>query len=84
MSLQDEIEQFINKKVRPKARVDGGDLKFERYEDNTVFIGTYADCASCICCKERLPLWIKKELKNKFGIDVEVEFIKHVPYFNKL
>lgn len=79
--LKQQIEEVINNKIRPRTRVDGGDIKFESIEDGTVYIGAYADCSDCPCCETELALWIEKKLETELGLRIKVKIIKHVPYY---
>lgn len=81
--LSAEIEEIIEKKIRPRTRVDGGDVKFEKLENGTVYIGAYADCSVCPCCEPELSLWVKREVNKLLGIDIHVKVNNHVPYFYK-
>lgn len=81
--LEQKIEEIVNKKIRPRTRVDGGDIKFEKFEDNTVYVGAYADCSVCRSCDPELTQWIEKELKKQLGLVVKVNITKYVPYFYK-
>ena len=78
-----QIEEIIEKRIRPRTRVDGGDTKFEKLENGTVYIGAYGDCSVCPCCGPELSLWIKKEVKKLLDIDVNVKIINHVPYYER-
>lgn len=81
ITKEEQIAAVINKKIRPRTRVDGGDILFEKLEGDTVFIGAYADCATCPSCEAELGGWIARELKKQLQVEVEVKISKHVPYY---
>ncbi|ACL70251.1 NifU family protein [Halothermothrix orenii] len=84
MELEKKIEHYIEKSIRPRIRVDGGDIKYEGYKNETVIIGAYAGCATCVCCDDRLPRWLKSKLKKDLGIEVNINIKKHIPYYKKI
>jgi len=76
-----QIQDIVNNKIRPRTRVDGGDILFNRVDEGVVHIDAYADCATCQCCETELSYWITNQVKKELGIDVAVKITKHKPYF---
>lgn len=80
-ALETGVRQFIEEFVRPKVRVDGGDIRFAALEADTVVLTAYADCATCPAAGECLAWWIEKELAARFGRPLRVRINREVPYF---
>jgi Fe-S cluster biogenesis protein NfuA len=80
-AFTNQIEEIINKKIRPRVRVDGGDILFSGIEGSVIHIDAFADCAVCPCCEPELTSWIEKQIKKELGISLEVRVTKHKPYF---
>jgi Fe-S cluster biogenesis protein NfuA len=75
------VRDFIETFVRPKTRVDGGDLRFAALEGDTVVLTAYADCATCPSVGDCLPAWIEKQLAARFGRPLRVRINREPPYF---
>ncbi|MNJ44223.1 NifU family protein [Paenibacillus bouchesdurhonensis] len=81
MELVKQIEDIIMNEIRPMTRVDGGDVVFEGFEDNTIILGAYGDCASCPCVDPELNEWIRERVSKRFGMEFRVKINKHIPYY---
>lgn len=81
MELVRQIEDIIMNEIRPMTRVDGGDIVFEGFEDNTIILGAHGDCAACQCCDPELNHWIKERVSKRFGTEFKVKINKHIPYY---
>lgn len=81
MELAKQIEDIIMNEIRPKTRVDGGDIIFEGFEDGTIILGAYGDCAACPCCDPELNEWIRERVSKRFHTDFRVKINKHIPYY---
>lgn len=79
--LSKQIEEIINQKIRPRTRVDGGDIKFNSMIGSIVHIDAFADCSVCPCCDQEMSLWIGKQVRKELGVEVTVKVTKHRPYF---
>ena len=75
------VREFIEGFVRPKVRVDGGDVRFTALEGDTVTLTAYADCATCPAASPCLEAWIAKELAARFGRRLQVKINREPPYF---
>lgn len=76
-----KIKSIVNDKIRPRTRVDGGDILFKSFEEGIVHIDAFADCATCQCCEGELSFWITKQIKKELHIDVSVKITRNKPYF---
>jgi Fe-S cluster biogenesis protein NfuA len=81
--IQGLIQEFIYKEIRPRVRVDGGDIKLEKVVDNFIFVGVYAECSTCPCCENELALWIEKEIEQETGMRFQLIIHKYIPYYAK-
>ena len=79
--MEATIRKLIDERIRPRARVDGGDIKFEGLDGLSLRIGAYADCATCPCCEVEFPRWIESYVKAETDLDVRVSVNRHVPYY---
>ena len=78
------IKTLVEKHIRPKSRVDGGDLRFESYEDGVVIIGAHSACATCLCCEDRLLEWLKNEIQTQLKLpQIEVFIKRYIPYYKR-
>jgi Fe-S cluster biogenesis protein NfuA len=80
----DQIANFLVTRVRPKVRVDGGEMQFEKFEDGTVSIGVYNECAKCPASDKGLKWWIERQLRREFGKELTVNVTRHLRYFQKV
>lgn len=76
-----KIQKIIKEQIRPRTRVDGGDIVFNHIDGRIVYVDAYGDCASCQCCEPELQIWMEKYLQSKAGVSVQIRIRKHVPYF---
>ena len=72
---KDEIENKIKEtleNLRPYLQMDGGDLKFIKYEDNYVFIKLSGACAHCgiqdVTIKDGIEEMLKNEIEEIKGV----------------
>ena len=75
------IRQIVKDRLQPKVRVDGGDIEFEKLDQETIYLGAHADCAVCPASPERLQWWCEQEFEAIFGQKCHVVITNHVPYF---
>ncbi len=81
MEIYEKLKEYIDEYLRPKARVDGGDMLFESFDGETLVIGAHAECSDCICCHERMTEWLTAQIEKEFGQKVVIRFNRYVPYF---
>lgn len=80
---QADVRQFIEDFIRPKVRVDGGDIQFVALDADEVVLDAHADCAYCPAASECLKWWIEKELSARFGGTLRVRIHHQAPYFKR-
>ena len=70
MSVKDQIEAGLEK-VRAYLRVDGGDIQFIDYEEDsgTVKVKLQGHCAGCMHAQATLKNLVEKSLKEMIGED---------------
>ncbi|MFK8138428.1 MAG: NifU family protein [Bdellovibrionales bacterium] len=56
------IKKVLNKDIRPQVALDGGDIVFNRYEDNVVYIHMRGACAGCPSSTQTLKMGIETRL----------------------
>ena len=77
------IREFIEHSLRPKTRVDGGDIEFAGMHGDKVVVNAHADCATCPATSDCLPWWLESELSARFGCKIGVIIHKRAPYFTR-
>lgn len=77
------VREFISSAIRPKVRVDGGDITFDRLDGQTVHLTAHADCAGCPATERCLSQWIKQQLASQFGLPLQVTIRRLLPYFSR-
>ncbi|MFA4945348.1 MAG: NifU family protein [Lentisphaeria bacterium] len=75
------MQDFFETTLRPKVRVDGGDITFAGVEGDRVLIDAHADCAGCPATSDCLRAWLETELSRHCGRPVRVVIRKQLPYF---
>jgi Fe-S cluster biogenesis protein NfuA len=75
------IRELVAEELQPKVRVDGGDVEFERLDRDTIYLGAYADCATCPAAPDRLRWWCEKVFEQALGRRYAVVIVKHPPYY---
>ena len=78
---EQEIRGIIERYIRPRTRVDGGNLTFEKLEGDTLVIGAYGDCATCTCGEKELTEWVGREIARRMGFEPKVRLVRHAPYY---
>ncbi len=79
--MTEKIRKIVMEEIRPRTRVDGGDIVFNSYDNGVVTVTAYGDCASCPCCTPELSGWIAAHVSSKLGVQVQVKVCKKVPYY---
>ncbi|NOZ84798.1 MAG: NifU family protein [Deltaproteobacteria bacterium] len=72
-STRQQIEDFLHQMIRPQLQMDGGDLEFVDYLEDSkeVQVRLKGACAGCAGAVMTLQFGIERALKNKFGDKVE-------------
>lgn len=58
------IKRILNEEIRPAVAMDGGDVAFDRYEDNVVYLFMKGSCAGCPSSTYTLKEGIATRLRN--------------------
>ncbi len=63
-SIEKEIQELLNSRVRPAVAMDGGDIVFEKFEDGVVFLKLRGACAGCPSSTATLKIGIENMLRH--------------------
>ncbi len=58
------IKKILNEEIRPAVALDGGDIVFNKYEGNIVYLFMQGSCAGCPSSTFTLKEGIEARLKN--------------------
>lgn len=61
-----QIKEILNREIRPAVALDGGDITFDRYENNIVYLHMKGACAGCPSSSATLKDGIEVRLKEAF------------------
>jgi NifU-like protein len=80
---EDLVQEFIERELRPRVQVDGGDVVFAGLDGDAgrVTVRLRGDCSRCPAAPGRLTGWIARRLRREFGRDFEVVPVFEKPYF---
>jgi len=78
-----EVLAFLETHLRPKVRVDGGDITLAEIDGDTIVIEAHADCAACPATGECLRSWLEAELSAFLRKPVTVRMRRNVPYYQR-
>lgn len=78
----ENINTILEKKIRPRVRLDGGEIEFEKIEGTTISFIAKNECATCPATTDGLKWWLGKELTKAFNQPVTISIRKEIPYFN--
>ena len=71
-----QIEQIIEE-LRPNIQMDGGDVKFLRFDDGVVYVKLEGACVGCPAATQTLKFGIEESLKNHVSEVREVIAVDH-------
>lgn len=74
------MEDYINGKIVPRVRGDGGWTEFVSYEDHVLTLIFRGECSKCTIL-DRCIEWICQEVKQDLGEDITVKPIRKKPFF---
>ena len=60
-----QIKQILNQEIRPAVAMDGGDIVFQRFEDNRVYLHMKGSCAGCPSSTMTLKQGIESRLRER-------------------
>ena len=75
-SVEDEVRQALEEKVRPAVRLDGGDLELVEVKDGVVTVRLLGACEGCPISPVTLKAGIERILKEQFPEISEVVAIE--------
>lgn len=67
-----QIKRILNTEIRPAVAMDGGDIAFDRYADNVVYVHMRGSCAGCPSSTMTLKQGIEVRLKEAIPEIIEV------------
>jgi Fe-S cluster biogenesis protein NfuA len=60
------IKSVLNREIRPVVALDGGDIVFHKYQDQTLFVHMKGACAGCPSSQVTLKEGIETRMKELF------------------
>ncbi len=67
-----QIEEILDRTVRPGLQGDGGDLDVVKYEDNKLYVFYQGACGTCPSATSGTLMAIEGILKDEFSAQIEV------------
>lgn len=67
-----QIEEILDRTVRPGLQADGGDLEIIRYEDNRLYVLYQGACGTCPSATAGTLMAIEGILRDEFNPEIEV------------
>ena len=67
-----QIEEILDRTIRPGLQGDGGDIDVIKYEENKVYVLYQGACGTCPSSTTGTLMAIEGILKDEFNPDVEV------------
>lgn len=79
----DEVNQIIERDIRPRVQGDGGDLKLIAIEGNQLWIEAHNECSRCPLTQGCYKDWLEKEINTKLVLEqpYTLKIIIKKPYF---
>ena len=74
------MEDYINSKIAPRIRGDGGWLEFVSYEGNALTLIFRGECSKCIILDRCLD-WICQEVKRDLNEEISIIPVRRKPFF---
>ncbi|MBS1982577.1 MAG: NifU family protein [Bdellovibrionales bacterium] len=62
--IEQKIIDVLENEIRPAVAMDGGDITFERFENNVVFVHMKGSCAGCPSSTATLKMGIENRLRE--------------------
>ena len=76
MANENEVQKIIDEKVKPALQNDGGDIQFNRIEDDIVYVTLQGACAHCMGAVMTLKQGVERVLKESFP---EIKEVRNEP-----
>lgn len=77
----DNIVKYIQENINPKVQADGGFVTVKSISEEKIIVQLSGECSRCPISKTCLRVWIQDEIKQKFGLNIQVEAVSKPPYF---
>lgn len=74
------MKNYIDKTIRPKIQGDGGEVKFDSFENNQLNLVFQGECSKCLIL-DRCTDWIEEQIKKDLGQTVKINAVRKKPYF---
>ena len=74
------MKNYIDKTIRPKIQGDGGEVKFDSFENNMLNLVFQGECSKCLIL-DRCTDWIEEQIKKDLGQSVKINAVRKKPYF---
>lgn len=74
------MKNYIDKIIRPKIQGDGGEVKFDSFENNILNLVFQGECSKCLIL-DRCTDWIEEQIKKDLGQTVKINAVRKKPYF---
>ena len=75
-TLLRQIEDVLDE-IRPNIQMDGGDVKFIRFDDGVVYVKLEGACVGCPAATQTLKFGIEESLKDQVSEVREVIAVGH-------
>ncbi|NRB21138.1 NifU family protein [Candidatus Dependentiae bacterium] len=75
-TLLRQIEDVLDE-IRPNIQMDGGDVKFIRFDDGVVYVKLEGACVGCPAATQTLKFGIEESLKDQVSEVREVIAVDH-------
>ena len=75
-TLLRQIEEVLDE-IRPNIQMDGGDVKFIRFDDGVVYVKLEGACVGCPAATQTLKFGIEESLKDQVSEVREVIAVDH-------
>lgn len=74
------MKDYIEQKIVPRLRGDGGWLDVLSIEDSIIKVRLQGECSKC-AISPRCMDWICNEIKRNLDRDVKIQFVRKKPFF---
>jgi len=75
------MKNYIENTIKPKIQADGGEIDYISYENGILSLLLQGECSRCTVVDKCLDKWLAKEIKRDLNEDVEIKFVKKLPFF---
>ncbi len=75
-TLLRQIEDVLDE-IRPNIQMDGGDVKFIKFDDGVVYVKLEGACVGCPAATQTLKFGIEESLKDQVSEVREVIAVDH-------